>query len=290
MSIRLIMLRLRSVTFTKVLLYVMLTGLAVFMALPLVFIFNQAFKPLQELFLFPPTFLVREPTLNSFDQLFNSASQQYVPFTRYLFNSVLVTTLTITGVIAVSAMAAYAFAKQRFPFKAFMMSLIMISLMFAPETVGIPRYLIISGLGINDTYFALVLPFLASPVSVFLLIQFMGQIPGELIEAAKLDGASEFGIFYRVVLPLTTPAVATISIITFQGVWTDIEGSTLFIHVETMKTLAYYMTTLVSAIANNVAGQNVAAAAGLLLFLPTFVIFLAFQRKVNETMVHSGMK
>lgn len=162
--------------------------------------------------------------------------------------------------------------------------------MFAPETVSIPRYLIVGYLGVMDTYFAHILPSLASPVAVFLLIQFIGQVPNELIEAAKLDGASEFGIFYRVVIPLAMPAIATVAIITFQMAWVDIEGSTLFIHDETKKTLSYYVTTLISGNANAVAGQNMAAAAGLLMFLPTFIMFLLFQGKVNETMVHSGLK
>ncbi|MBP1993612.1 carbohydrate ABC transporter permease [Paenibacillus eucommiae] len=286
MRMRLFAKRLRNAKMSNVILYVILTALAVFMALPLVYIFNHAFKPLHEMFLFPPTFLVQQPTIGNFTQLFNSSTGDLVPFTRYLFNSVLISIVTIASVILVSSLAAYALAVKQFPFKALVMSLIMVSLMFAPETVAIPRYLIVSGLGITDTYFAHILPFLASPVAVFLLIQFMGQIPNELIDAAKLDGASEFGIFRKVVLPLAAPAVATIAIISFQGVWTDVEGSTLFVHDETMKTMAYYVTTL----ATGIAGQNISAAAGLLMFLPTFIIFLLFQRKVNETMVHSGVK
>lgn len=283
-------LRLHRISSFNLTLYIMLSALAVFMALPLVFIFNHAFKPLHELFLFPPTFLVRQPTSQNFIELFQNKTVDLVPFTRYLFNSAMVTVATVVSVILVSSMAAYAFSKQRFPFKAFFMSLIMVALMFAPETVAIPRYLIVGYLGIVDTYFAHILPSLASPVAVFLLIQFIGQVPDELIEAAKLDGASEFGIFLRIVMPLAMPAVATVAIITFQFAWGDIEGSTLFIHEETKKTLAYYVTTLISGNANVVAGQNIAAAAGLLMFLPTFMMFLLFQGKVNETMVHSGLK
>ncbi|MBP1993109.1 carbohydrate ABC transporter permease [Paenibacillus eucommiae] len=280
----------RRLGMTNLLLYAMLTGLALFMSLPLVFIFNHAFKPLNELFLFPPTFLVRKPTLQSFNELFNSKAADLVPFTRYLFNSIIISTVSIISVILVSSLAAYAMAKHHFPFKAFFMSLIMVSLMFAPETVSIPRYLIVGYLGIIDTYFAHLLPSIASPVAIFLFIQFIGQIPNDVLEAAKLDGASEFGIFRKVVLPLAAPAVATIAIITFQSVWVDMEGSTLFVHDETMKTLAYYVSTLISGMSNSVAGQNIAAAASLLMFLPTFIMFLFFQGKVNETMVHSGVK
>jgi ABC-type glycerol-3-phosphate transport system permease component len=125
---------------------------------------------------------------------------------------------------------------------------------------------------------------------VFMLVGFISQIPNDLMEASKIDGASQFGIFVRIVLPLSVPAIATISIFTFQGVWGDVETSTLFMQKEAMRTLAFYVNSLLSGLQNNVAGQNVAAAAGLLMFIPNLIIFLLFQRKVLETMVHSGIK
>ncbi|MBB6729554.1 carbohydrate ABC transporter permease [Cohnella zeiphila] len=266
------------------------TALAAFMILPIVFILNHAFKPQNELFLFPPRFFVRHPTFRNFESLFLHASNATVPFTRYLFNSVVVAALTLTLVIVVSTMAAYVLAKYQFHFKQLIMSMITLSLMFAPETVSIPRYLIINGIGLNNTYFGHVLPALASPVAVFMLVGFVSQIPNDLVEAAKIDGASHFGIFLRIVLPLSVPAIATISIFTFQGVWGDVETSTLFMQTETMRTLAFYVNSLLSGLQNNVAGQNLAAAAGLLMFIPNLIIFLLFQRKVLETMIHSGIK
>lgn len=169
------------------------------------------------------------------------------------------------------------------------MAFIMLSLMFAPETVMIPRYLVISGLGLKNTYFAHILPFVASPVAVFLMKQFIDQIPDSLTEAAKLDGAGDFYIFTRIIIPLTAPAVATVSIITFQAVYMDVEGSTLYMTKETMKTLGYYATALTSNVPG-VAGASMAAAIGLLLFLPNLIMFLLFQRKMIQTMLHSGVK
>lgn len=282
--------RLQKLGFSGVMLFVGLTGLAVFMLIPIVYIFNHAFKPLDEMFLFPPRILVQQPTMANFDRLFFATSGDTVPFTRYLFNSALIVTVTIFAVIAVSSMAAYAIAKLRFGMKGVVMALIYISLMFAAETVSIPRYLIISGLGINDTYFAHILPFLASPVAVFLMMAFIGQIPNDLIEAAKLDGASEATIFARIVMPLAAPAVATIAILTFQGVWGDVEASTLYVQDEALKNLAYYVSTLVNGAQNNVAGQGLMAAASLLMFVPNLIIFLLFQKRVMETMLHSGVK
>lgn len=282
--------RLRRTSPFQVILVVVFTALAAFMSLPIVFILNHAFKPQNELFLFPPRFFVQHPTFANFEALFLHAANATVPFTRYLFNSLVVAAMTLISVIVVSTMAAYVIAKYRFHFKQLIMAMITLSLMFAPETVSIPRYLIISGIGLNNTYFGHVLPALASPVAVFMLVGFISQIPNDLIEAAKIDGSSHFGIFIRLVLPLSVPAIATIAIFTFQGVWGDVETSTLFMQQETMRTLAFYVNSLLSGLQNNVAGQNMAAAAGLLMFIPNLIIFLLFQRKVLETMVHSGIK
>lgn len=283
-------LTLRKIRAGQALLLAGLTALALFMMLPIVFLFNHAFKPLNELFLFPPRFLVDQPTGQNFERLWNATSGELVPFTRYLFNSVLVVIATLVAVVAVSSMAAYALAKFRFHFRTTIMALIYISLMFAAETVQIPRYLIISGIGVSDTYFAHILPFIAAPVSVFLLIQFIAQIPDSLLEAAKIDGASEWTMFIRIVMPLAAPAVATVAILAFQAVWGDVEASTLYIHEETLKTLPYYVQTLGNATQNAVAGQGMMAAAGLLMFVPNLIVFLLFQNRVMETMVSSGIK
>ncbi|MDF2835497.1 MAG: transporter permease, partial [Paenibacillus sp.] len=247
------------------------------------------FKPLNELFAYPPTILVKQPTWRNFEQLLLSSTAGLVPFTRYLFNSAVITTIATVSVILVSTMAGYVLSKHNFHFKTIIMGLILLSLMFAPETVAIPRYLVISGLGLKDTYFAHLLPFLASPLAVFLMRQFIDQIPSSLTEAAKLDGASEMYIFTRIIIPLTAPAVATVSIITFQAVYLDVETSTFFMTKETMKTLAYYATALVVNVPG-VAATSLAAAIGLIMFLPNLIMFLLFQRKMIQTMLHSGVK
>ncbi|BBI31603.1 carbohydrate ABC transporter permease [Cohnella abietis] len=274
---------------SRMFLILFLTGMGIFMFLPIVFLFNNAFKPLNELFMFPPRILVQHPTLFNFEQLFMHTAAGVVPFTRYLFNSFVVALITTFAVIIVSTMAGYVLSKHRFHFKAFIMGAILIALMFTPETVSIPRYLIVSGFGLKNTYFAHVLPFLASPVAVFLMKQFIDQIPNPLIEAAKLDGASDMYIFMRIIIPLTSPAVATAAIITFQTVYMDVEPSSLYMSKETMKTLAYY----VEAVSSNIPGVaqiSIASSIGLLMFLPNLIIFLLFQRKMIQTMLHSGVK
>lgn len=267
-----------------------LTVLAIFMILPLVYIFNHALKPYQELFVYPPRIFVQQPTLNNFRELFLVTTSSTIPVTRYLFNSLLTTTLAVIGVTIISAMCAYPLSKHRFPGHKTLFAAILLTLMFAPETVGIPRYLVVSHLGIMNTYWGHLLPLLAAPVSVFLMKQFVDQVPNELLEAAKMDGAREFTIFLRVVIPMIMPAVATVAILTFQGAWGNVETSKLFMQDETMKTFPFFLSTLTNGLANTVARQGAAAAAAVVLFLPNFLIFLFFQRKVIATMAHSGIK
>ncbi|MBD2861940.1 carbohydrate ABC transporter permease [Paenibacillus oceani] len=283
------LLSIRKLSFSRVVLVGFLAAVAAFMLVPIVFLFNNAFKPLNELFLFPPTIFVKHPTMRNFEQLLLHTSAGLVPATRYLFNSVLVSAVSTVSVILVSTMAGYVLAKHRFHFKTAIMAFILIALMFAPETVAIPRYLVVSSLGLKNTYLAHILPFIASPVAVFLMKQFIDQIPDSLLEAAKLDGAGDLYIFSRIVIPLTAPAVATVTIITFQAVYLDVETSTLYTTKETMKTLAFYVTSLTTNVPG-VAAASMAAAVGLLMFLPNLILFLLFQRKMIETMLHSGVK
>jgi ABC-type glycerol-3-phosphate transport system permease component len=275
--------------FQKTLL-VLMTLMAVLMALPIIFIFNNAFKPYQELFQYPPTFWVRSPTLNNFFDLISATQSSFVPFTRYLFNSILVSAVMVAAAVLISSMGAYPLSKHRFKGKKLLFSAIVLSLMFAPEAVGIPRYLVISKLGLMNHFLGHIIPNLAMPVGVFLMKQFMDQVPDELIEAAKLDGAKEFSVFLRIVMPICMPAVATIAILTFQATWGDAGPSSLYMQNETLKTLPFYIESLTNGLANTVAGQGRAAVATMLMFSVNFIIFLTLQRKVIDTMAHSGIK
>lgn len=271
-------------------LYVLLTLLGLFMILPLIYIFNHALKPYQELFVYPPRIFVQEPTLQNFTELFIVTSSSVVPVTRYLFNSIVTTGLAVLLVTIISAMCAYPLSKHKFPGHRFLFATILLTLMFAPETVGIPRYLVVSKLGIMNSYWGHLLPLLAAPVSVFMMKQFVDQVPNELLEAAKMDGAREFTVFYKIVIPMIMPAVATVAILTFQSAWGNLETSRLFMQDESMKTFPFFLSTLTNGLANTVARQGAAAAAAVILFLPNFIIFLFFQRKVIATMAHSGIK
>lgn len=269
--------------------YIVLVPMALFMVLPVIYIVNQAFKPLDELFMFPPRFFVIKPTLKNFTDLFRTASTTGVPMSRYLFNSIVVTLVTVFANILVTASSAYVLSKKKFKIKHKLFALNQIALMFVPIAVAIPRFLIIKNVGLSDNFLAHIVPLLAMPIGLFLVKQFMDDIPDALIEAARLDGANDFQILLKIVMPLVKPALATVGILTFQVVWNATESSSLYISDETLKTFAFYLSTL-TASSNVIAGAGMSAAAGLIMFLPNLIIFMMLQSKVMNTMTHSGIK
>lgn len=264
--------------------------LSVFMALPLIYIFNHAFKPIGELFAYPPRFFVIRPTWKNFQDLFAQTSTSGIPISRYLFNSIVITLVVVLLSIIFSTMAGYALSKLRFRLKGALFELNTIALMFVGTAVSIPRYLIIENFRLIDTFWSHIFPLIAIPVGLFLIKQFIDQIPNSLMEAAKIDGASDWTIYFKIILPLVRPAIATVAILSFQAVWNNVETSTMYVDRENLKTFAFYMSTLTSATGNTVAGQGMSAAASLIMFIPNLVIFIFMQNKVMNTMAHSGIK
>jgi ABC-type glycerol-3-phosphate transport system permease component len=262
---------------------------ALFMMLPLLYIFNHAFKPFDELIEYPPRFLVQRPTLDNFIELFRATTTTGIPVSRYLFNSILITILVVVLSILLSTMTGFALSKLKFHIKGFISKINTLAFMFVGVAVTIPRYIITEKLGLIDSFFVHILPLIAIPVGLFLVKQFIDQIPDELIEAAKMDGANNFTIYYKIILPLIKPAIATIAILSFQTVWNNADTSAMYINADSLKTFAYYMATLSSS-SNTVAGQGMSAVASLIMFLPNLVIFIFLQSKVMNTMAHSGIK
>lgn len=272
--------------------YIILAPVVAFMLLPIIFIFSNAFKPLEELFAYPPRFFVVHPTTKNLGDLFTLMSASDVPVSRYLFNSIVITVVSMAASLVVSSTAAFALSKKRFKLKQTLFAVNTVALMFVPVAVTIPRFLIIAKLGLIDSALVHVLPALAMPVGLFLLKQFIDSIPNEVIEAAQIDGASDLQVYWRIVLPLVKPALATIAILTFQATWNNADTSAMYINVESLKTFAYYLSTLSSTAggANLVAGQGMAAAAALIMFVPNLLLFIILQSQVMSTMSHSGLK
>ncbi|GAB2574905.1 carbohydrate ABC transporter permease [Gracilibacillus alcaliphilus] len=271
--------------------YAILIPISILMLLPIVYIFSHALKPIDELFAYPPRFFVQKPTVQNFQDLVQNSNDTGVPMSRYLFNSIVVTSIVVLFTIIISTMAGFALSKKQFKLKKTLFEINTLALMFVPAAVTIPRYLLMDEIGLLNTFVAHIFPLLAMPVGLFLVKQFIDQIPDELIEAAKIDGANDFQIFRKIIVPLVKPAIATIAILSFQAVWNNAETSTLFVDDENLKTFAFYMSTLaVDTGGNTVAGQGMAAAAALIMFVPNLVIFIFMQSKVMNTMAHSGIK
>ena len=271
--------------------YLFLIPLGLFMVLPVIFIFNQAFKPLDELFLFPPTFFVQKPTFDNFITLFRTATTTGVPLSRYFFNTLIITIVMLTLTIWISVTTGYVLSKKKFRVNKVIFAINQLALMFVRTAVIIPTYFIIVNIGLNNNPLVHILPYLAVPVSVFLMKQFIDQIPDPIIEAARVDGATDMQLVFKIIIPLTKNAIATVAILTFQGTWGAVEASTLYVQDETMRSFAFYLNAL--AVANTgsaLAGVGMAAAAGLIMFLPNLIIFIFMQSRVMNTMAHAGIK
>lgn len=264
---------------------VMLAILGTFMALPIVYIVSTAFKPMDELFMFPPRFFVHNPTLNNFRSLSSVLGDSLVPISRYAFNTVFITAAATAGQLIVVSLAAYILEKRNFPGKNLLFSLVVVSLMFSTQVTAIPNYIIMSKIGWVDTYASLIIPAIASPLGLFLMKQFMTGIPDALLEAARIDGATELGIFRRIALPLVRPALLTLIIFAFQSMWGMTGGNYIF--TEELKPLNYALNQIVNS---GIARTGAAAAVSMLMLIPPFAVFIISQSSILETMASSGIK
>lgn len=266
-------------------LFILLGLFGAFMAMPLVLTINNAFKPLDELFYFPPRFFVRNPTLNNFADLFILMSESWVPFSRYIMNTVLITGVGTVGHVLIASAAAYPLAKNDFPYKNILFSVVVMSLMFSGVVTNIPNYMIISALGINNTYLAVIMPAFSSSLGLYLMKQFMEQIPDSLVESSRLDGASEFRIYWSIIMPNVKPAWLTLVILMFQQLWGNTGG--VFLRSEQLKPLNYALNQIV---AGGIARAGAGSAVGLLLMSIPITFFIISQSQIIETMTTSGMK
>ena len=268
-----------------VFIFILLFLVGLFMLFPIYLSVVQSIKPSQELFLFPPKLYVMAPTSQNFVDLLNTASNMWVPFSRYIFNSVLVAVVVTVAQLLFSSSAAYVLAKGEFPGKKALNKIIEIALLFTSSVMFIMQYMVMAFMGLIDTYLAITLPYIATPMGLFLMRQFMGQIPDAMIEAAKLDGAGHLRICWQIVMPNVKPAILTLMIFAFQGAW-QVTGYS-FIYSEELKPLPTVMQQISAA---GIARAGVAAAAVVITMIPPIVVFLVCQSNVMETMAQSGLK
>ncbi len=257
-----------------------------FLVLPLIYAVASAFKPYNEIFIFPPKILVNQPTLDNFKELFELCTNLNMPFSRYLFNSVFITILITVAHVIFSSMCAYPLAKNDFPGKKTIFKIIEFSLMFVPAVTFLPQYIIISRLGLIDTIGAMILPSLGTTLGVFLMKQFMEQIPTAIIEAARIDGCSEYRIFWSIIMPNVKPAWYTLTIFIFQTVWGN--AGQQYIFREDLRTLPVIISQLTTGA--GIARVGSSAAGTLFLMLPPIIMFLILESNVVETMASAAIK
>jgi len=264
-------------------LFLILVGL--FMAVPLIYAISNSFKPMDEIFKFPPDLIVQNPTLRNFSDLFVLMGNSWVPFSRYFFNTLFITSVGTFGQIILASMCAYPLALYKFPGNKGISKMIVTALMFNGTVLWIPTYMIMAKLGLINTYWAIIIPAFGSPLGMYLMQSFMSQIPRSLIEAARIDGASSFKIFWSIVMPQVKPAWLTLMIFSVQYLWNL--GATMYIQSESLKTLPYALTQIVSA---GIARAGVSNAVAVIMMVVPIALFVISQSNIIETMATSGMK
>lgn len=277
--------RLNRKAYGDVLMLILVGVMAVFSFFPLLMAVSMALKPIHELFYYPPKLFPENPTLDNFRMLMSLMQNTRVSFFRYAFNTVFISLTVTIGHVFLASMAAYPLAKLKIPGVKLINTLIMLSLMFVPAVTDVANYLTISWLGWLDDYRACIIPLLGASLGLFIMRNYMTTIPDSLLEAAKIDGCSDFQIYWRIVMPLSKPAWLTVAILMFQQVWSM--DNTNYVYDESLKTLPYALSQITSgALVRQGAGQ----AVGVLMMIVPAIVFMVNQTKIIETMASSGMK
>ena len=265
--------------------YIFLALCSAMMVFPLFFAICNALKPLDEVLKNPPTVLPRNPTLDNFTDLLITMSQGWVPLSRYIWNTIFITVTGTFGHVVFASMAAYVLAKYRFPGGQLFFRVAVVALMFSGYVTGIPNYLIMCKLHMVDTYWSLILPAIGGSLGLFLMKQFMDGFPMSLVEAAKIDGAHEMLIFWKLVMPNVKPAWLTISIFSIQNLWNNAQVQ--YIYTESKKMLRYALDQVALGGIARTGQQN--AVIVFTMSVP-IVFFIFSQSQIMETMATSGLK
>ena len=260
--------------------------MGLFMFIPMFYAVLQSLKPLDELWVFPPKFWVEEPTFDNYFDLFRLMNTSWVPFSRYIFNTVLISVVGTAGNLVLASMAAYVLSKMRFPGRAIMFELIVKSLMFNSTVGAITSFLIMTNLKLVDTYLAVIVPAWGSTLGLYLMKQFMeSSVSDAVLESARLDGAKEFRIFLQIAMPMVKPAWLTMIVYTFQGLWNA--GASIYIYSEELKTFNYAIGQI---LAGGIVRAGASAASTVVMMLVPIMVFVITQSNIIETMSSSGMK
>lgn len=265
--------------------FILLSILGFFTFFPVYLTVMTAFKPVHELFIFPPKLYTLAPTLDNFREMFRLLQNLWVPFSRYVFNTVFVTLTVTFSQCFFCSMAGFVLAKGNFPGKKIINSVIIIALLYQSNVIYLMQYAVVSKLHMLNTYLALILPSAVTPLGLFLMRQSISRIPDSMIDAGKIDGANMFSLCWQIVMPNQKPALMTLIIFAFQGAWNSNGGS--FVQNEALKTLTY---AIQQAGSSGLARIGAAMAGSVFILIPPVIIFIAVQKNVMETMSYSGIK
>ncbi len=265
---------------------ILLVLLGAFMFLPMIYAVSQSLKPLDELFYYPPRFFAQRPTLRNFSDLFMLMNTSWVPFSRYIFNTILISVGGTFGHLFIAALAAYALAKIKFPGARVMFQTVQTSLMFHSTITAVCSFIILSSLHMIDTLWAVIVPAWASTLGLYLMKNFMDtNVPDAVLESARLDGANEFYIWWVIAMPMVKPAWLTLIIYSFQGLWNA--GASIYVYSEQWKSFNYAIGQIT---AGGIKRAGASAAAMVLMMAVPILVFVVSQSNIIETMGSSGMK
>ncbi len=262
--------------------YVILTVGALTMAIPYVWMIITSIKPIEEIQSYPPSFYVHHPTFMPYQELFS-----ILPMWRYLFNSLVVASLVTLCNVFFCSLAGYAFAKHKF-FGRDKIFLLLLSAIMIPYQVNlIPGFIIVKNLGWLNSFYSLIIPNMAMVFGVFLCRQYIMNIPNDLLDAAKIDGCSEFAIYRIIVFPLIKPALATLAIFTFLSQWNSFVWPLVVIHSSSMRTVPLALSVLNSQFGANF---SMIMAGATVVTLPVLIIFLCLQKYIIQGITMTGLK
>lgn len=265
---------------------VFLVVLGAFMFFPMYYAVIQSLKPLDELWMYPPKFYVVSPTFSNFSLMFKTLQTSWVPFSRYIYNTVFISVAGTFGNLVFGSLAAYAISKIVFPGRKLLASAVRLSLMFHATVTGVVNFLTMSRLGWVDTYWAIIVPAWGATLGMFLMQTFMeSSIQVSVLEAARLDGSSEFRTYWQIVMPVVKPGWITLIIYSFKDLWAT--GSSSYIYSEQLKTFNYAVGQIVSG---GIERAGVGTASSVVMMLVPIIVFIIGQSNVIETMASSGMK
>lgn len=273
----------RAPWWVKLILFLFLCVAALLTLLPFVWMISTSLKKPDAIFALPPILIPYEPVLDNFKILFEE-----VDFLRNMLNSVLVATIATSVSIFVNSMAGYAFAKYKFKGREKLFTFLLATMMVPTQVTMIPVFLLLKNLGLLNNYLGIIIPGSASVFAIFLMRQFMISIPNDYIESARIDGCNEWQIFWRLVLPLSKPVIATLTIFTFMNVWNDFLWPLIVMFDEKMYTLPVALASLSGGARGD--DYGVVMAGSMVVVVPIVMVFLIMQRHYIKGIAMTGLK